>query len=82
MRKVGYFDKDGNPGGKFAGYMIILDPVVQPRSATKKSHTVDEKRELPLKPIFSEIVYMRPHAKAVQVTGVNYYGEYFTYLEE
>lgn len=28
MEKVGNFDKDGNPGGKYAGYKLCQGPVV------------------------------------------------------
>lgn len=81
MECVGWFDKDGRADGakKFKGYKLVINPDIQARPKKTPKSEIDT--TLPPDPIFSEIVYMKPHAKAVQVTGTNYYGEYFTYLD-
>lgn len=80
MVKVGYFDKDGNPGGKFAGYKLVPDPILQPRSAAKKRNTPVQK--VIEKPIFAEVIYLRPHAKAIIPSAIDYPNQCAWYYDE
>lgn len=35
MEKVGTFDRFGNPGGKFAGYKLLMSPIIRTREPKK-----------------------------------------------